>query len=273
MGETSQVAAGTQEAVFLPESETTFIATEHAAGPWSPHHQHGGAPAALLTRAIERVETLHPMVVSRLTLEILRPVPLGKLRVESSIIRPGKKVQLAEARLYAGEQEVARATAARIRAADVAAPEIVADLPVPPAPEAVTRQSRGPGVRAKERTDFVTGFDLRVVEGDFDTTGPAKIWFRLNRPIVAGEEPSPLMRVAASADFGNGVGAVLEWSRWTFMNVDLTIYLHRQPAGEWILLDSATATHPHGYGVAETRLADSRGPIGRSLQSLIIEPR
>lgn len=58
---------------------------------------------------------------------------------------------------------------------------------------------------------------------------------------------------------------------YRFINPDLTIYLHRHPVGEWIALASETLPDPQGVGVAESRLYDERGPIGRSVQSLLIE--
>jgi hypothetical protein len=51
----------------------------------------------------------------------------------------------------------------------------------------------------------------------------------------------------------------------------LTIYLHRYPEGEWVCLDAATYVGPQGTGLAESRLFDARGPIGRSVQSLLID--
>jgi hypothetical protein len=56
-----------------------------------------------------------------------------------------------------------------------------------------------------------------------------------------------------------------------FINPDLTIYLHRRPAGEWVCLEAITYAQPHGIGMAESRLWDERGPIGRSVQSLLLD--
>jgi hypothetical protein len=49
-------------------------------------------------------------------------------------------------------------------------------------------------------------------------------------------------------------------------NTDLTVYLHRQPEGEWICLDASSDVDPRGVGVAYSRLYDEQGPIGHSLQ-------
>ncbi len=79
---------------------------------------------------------------------------------------------------------------------------------------------------------------------------------RLRHPLLPGEPASPLVRVAAAADFGNGVAAVLPFDEYLFINADLTISLNRRPEGEWIGLDSRTLLHPDGIGWAESVLHD-----------------
>ena len=96
---------------------------------------------------------------------------------------------------------------------------------------------------------------------------------RLAVPIVAGEEPSPLERVAAASDFGNGVSSVLDFEHYLFINPDLTVYIDRPAVGEWICLDARTTLGTPGVGLAQSLLWDVHGPLGRSLQSLLIEKR
>ena len=119
------------EALFVPE-DGRFLPTELCRGPWSPDAQHGGPPAALLARAVERFGGGDEMQVARLTVELLRPVPLAPLALAASFARPGRKVQLVEAALRAGDVEVARALALRIRRLPLALPPDLAAGPVPP---------------------------------------------------------------------------------------------------------------------------------------------
>ena len=95
----------------------------------------------------------------------------------------------------------------------------------------------------------------------------------MRQQLVAGEQPSPLQRVLVAADSGNGVSATLDWSRYLFINVDLSVHLHRLPAGEWVCLDAITVAEPEGIGLADTALYDERGPLGRALQTLLIRER
>jgi hypothetical protein len=96
---------------------------------------------------------------------------------------------------------------------------------------------------------------------------------RMRVPLVDEEEPSPLTRVLVAADSGNGVSSILDWRQHLFINPDLTVHLHRYPAGEWVCLDARTWIDPDGIGLAETALYDRTGAIGRAAQSLFVAPR
>src|SRR5262249_37025325 len=99
---------------FVPDGKL-FVPTELARGPWSPDATHAGPPAALLGRAVEALEPGPEMVVSRFVMEILRPVPVRPLRVEAKVVRPGKRVQMAEAVLVDGDAEIVRARVWRVQ--------------------------------------------------------------------------------------------------------------------------------------------------------------
>lgn len=257
--------------IFVRDGEL-FLPTDLARGPWSPQAQHGGAPAALLARLVEAADDGAAMQVARLTIELLRPVPIAPLAARVRLLRPGRKVQLVEAALWHGETEVARCTALRLRRADVPLPADLPRTPPPPAP--------GEGLDSlppwSEQVDYQAfhnaAVEHRFVRGSFAEPGPATDWIRLRVPLIAGEATTPLSRVAAAADFGNGVSWVLHrHAGYSFINPDLTIYLHRQPAGEWVCLDAVTWPQATGIGLAESLLHDVHGPIGRAAQSLLIE--
>jgi hypothetical protein len=260
--------AAVSDAIFSADGERVH-ASELARGPWDPTAQHGGAPAALIVRALERLEPDPGLTLARLTLELLRPVPLGELSVRAKIVRPGKRVQLLEASLYApGEVEVVRARALRIRRAEVEAGADDEPVPAPPEDGGENDFARGGGPM------FATdAMEIRFVEGSFYGTGPATAWFRLRYELVAGEAPSPLQRLAAAADFPNGISSSLPWDQYLFINPDLTIYIEREPVGEWICLKASTRVRPGGSGFAEAVLFDRRGRVGRSLQALLVIPR
>jgi Thioesterase-like superfamily len=259
------------DAVFHLDGEH-HVPTELARGPWDPHAQHGGAAAAILGRAIDRFEPELGLAVTRITFELLRPVPLTPLVVNTAMTRPGKRVQLVTASLEADEVEVVRATALRVLPVPRDIPDDL-DPPDRPPPD----PSAAPVARlvAQERpTNFSDAFELRLVDGQpFGTPGPSRMWFRLRVPVVAGEEPSPLQRILVASDFGNGISGVLDYERFVFINPDLTVYVRRPPVGMWVGLDASTWLEPGGGGYAESALYDERGRIGRAVQALYVAPR
>ncbi len=259
------------DALFLPDGGR-FVPTALCRGPWTPDAQHGGPPAALLARAVEHAAGDDGMQTTRLTVELLRPVPLAPLTVEARITRPGRKVRLLEASLRTEDGEVGRASALRIRRREVPVPAGVDGRPAPPPGPGEGAVSTPPWVMPDLPAFHSHAVEHRFVAGGFDRPGPATDWIRLRVPLVAGEPTPPLARVAAVADFGNGISWVLSrLDGWQFINPDLTLYLHRLPAGEWVCLEAATWVEPHGVGIAESRLWDERGMMGRSLQSLLLD--
>ena len=100
--------------------------------------------------------------------------------------------------------------------------------------------------------------------------GPSTAWFRLRYPLIAGLQTTPLQRLAAAGDFGNGISAVLSWNDYLFINPDLTLYVEREPSGEWICLEARTILSPGGIATAESVLYDERGRVGRATQALLV---
>ena len=255
-------------APVFERADGRFVATDVGRGPWDPRALHGGAPAALLMREFERLPAADGLCLARVTYEFMRPVPVGPLDVHAEVVRPGRRVQLLEASIVAGGTEVVRARALQIQSADAGGAS-TDDAPPPPGPE-----HGGPRpLKAPHRPMFAPdAIEIRFVDGAW-ANGPCTAWFRLITPIVPGETPSPLQALAAAGDFGNGISATLSWDDYLFINPDLTLYVEREPVGEWICLESQTRLAPEGIGVAESVLYDERGRVGRATQALLVAPR
>jgi len=250
-----------------------YLPQDLARGPWSPDALHGGPVAGLLAHVASGIETPGPMHPARLTIELLRPVPLAPLRATARVLRPGRKVQLVEAALFAGDTEVARCTLLRLREGmlDLPADTRGGDTAPPEGPSrlAVSRASW----RGELRAYHSHATEHRVLRGSWEALGPCTDWIRLRVPLLPDRPLTPLERIATVSDFGNGISAALPYDRFTFINGDLTIHLHRLPAGEWVCLEASTWPESGGVGVAESVLYDERGRLGRALQSLLIEKR
>ena len=260
------------EAVFIPAGDGRFTASELARGPWDPGAQHGGAPAALLMYGFERAPAAEGLQIARVTYEFMRPVPLGELDMRVDVIRPGRRVQLLEGSLLTSDgTEVVRARALQVQRADPGAAQPSGDRPAVGPDEG---RLDAPPVVSPDRPFFGThAMEIRFVAGAFNQPGPATVWFRLRVPVVDGEDPTPLQRLAAASDFGNGISAVLPWTEWVFINPDLTVYVDRPPDGEWVCLDAHTRIASGGVAVAESVISDGQGIVGRAIQALLVASR
>lgn len=248
-----------------------FTPTSRALGPWGPELQHGGAPSALLARAVDSVEAPEGMETVRLTIELWRPLAMVPVKVVTRVERGGRTAQWVRAALVNAEgKELASAMAMRTMGAVIDPPETARGPALPhPLPEAIDPLPM-PG---RPRAQYVKGMDFRAIQGGFHETGPAAIWIRALGEIVEDETPTPLERVAAMADFGSGIGNALEFREWTFLNGELTIHLARPLAGEWMLLEADSWIDPGGRGLSHTVLWDEKGALGRAAQSLIVRKR
>ena len=197
------------DAIFRVDG-SNVITSSFAAGPWDPSMQHGSPPAALVVWAAERIPTPVAMRVVRVTVDLMRPVPVAPLTIESEVLREGRKIQLCAVRLLANGVVVVAATVLKIKVQALELPPEAAILPV---------ELPGPDQSRVEPADFssspfVTGMSLRAARGRFGSPGPGAIWYRVDRPIVEGAVVSQAMRAMAAADFCNGTSAVLDFRAW-----------------------------------------------------------
>jgi len=259
------------EAVFFLEGDW-IVPTSFAEGPWNPEAQHGGAVAGLLTRMVESCDTPVPMRVARISIDMLREVPMRPLQANVRVVRTGKRIQLVDAALSEGEREVARATALFVRTERVEGldrwlrePEPLGVLPEGHAPLEFRESWPVPG--------YVRAMDF-VWPGGAPSPGEVGvIWSRLRVPFVAGEKMSPLVRLAAAADFASGAGSALDFQRFVSINPDLTLHIEREPAGEWVGVAGRTDFCADGTGQSIGDLYDLRGRVGRAQASLYVAPR
>jgi hypothetical protein len=257
----------TADALYVADGET-LVATEYTRGPWSREHQHAGPPSALLARAIEREAGISPGQLTRIVVDILRPVPIAPLVVQARHLRPGRRVEQLEATLTLAEDgtELMRANAWRMRREEVDLPE-PADPP-PPGPEGLEVAGR-PSFFVDDIA-YHAALEWRFIHGTFDGPGPAACWTRMRVPLVAGEDVTPLEHLLVMVDAASGISAVLDWQRFAFMNVDLAVHLERPPAGEWLAMDAVTRPRRSGAGVCTSVVSDATGRFGVSAQSLLV---
>lgn len=265
-------------AYYLPLDAATdgaerFESTEHTVGPWSAEMQHMSPPSALLVRALQRCAPRSGTRLSRVSIDVLGPVPRTELTVRAQVSRPGRQVELLTAELFAPdrngvERAVVRASAWRMATVPTEHVVVSQDPQLPP---------RTTGVQHVLPSVWVPGYvdsiEWSWLTGYLDDAGPGAAWGRPRLQVVAGEITTPLESMFAVVDSANGIGSPLDVREWTFLNTDLIVHLHRDPVGEWTGIDAGTTVGPDGVGLCSAVLYDELGPIGRSTQILLVRPR
>jgi hypothetical protein len=243
---------------FYEAQGAHFVPTEINVSPWNGQGLNGVALAGLAAHVIGQVPCPVEMHTARLTIDILGLVPRVPLQPQIRVVREGRRVQLVEVDLVAQDRAWVRATALRARIA----PSPLSDQPlIQRWPDPASAQSKVPWV-AMDR-----------LAGGFFQIGPGAQWVCIQTEVVAGQALTPLERVAMVADFGSSTAPLVSPSEWTFANLDISAHLTRLPQGEWLLLETTSASSGNGVGVVDTRLSDVAGGFGHAHQTVFLDLR
>jgi hypothetical protein len=245
-----------------------FVPTVFSQGPWSPEHQFGGAAAALLATVVEAVPSLVPQRVVRLTVDLLRPVPVQPLRAEARVVREGKRIQVLEATLVCQGLEVARCSALRMRLGSLG------DIAVPRGqgfggpPDDAERPFQGPYEEASP-PGVAGAAEFAFADPDGFFVDPT--WIRMRVPVVAGRPTEPLAQLAFLSDFASGVGHPRHLPV-TGINADLTVSVVRYPSTEWLCFTGTGWASADGIGLSQASLADPDGVVASVTLSRLMDP-
>lgn len=231
-----------------------YVPTTAGRGPWNPNSLHGRVIIGLLGHEIERLHGDPDFIPARLTVDMYRLPDLSPVEVTTRVVREGRRIKVVDAEFISGGVSAGRATCQLLRRTerpegtvweapnwDVPRPE---DLP-PPDP------ARGMGGM----------WAMRPITGTFGTVGPRRTWMSEVRELVEGRPLTPFVRVAVAADFTSPFAHAGD-AGLKYINSDVTVYLHREPVGEWVGFEVTGHGDTAGVAVGECRLYDVEGPIG-----------
>lgn len=243
-----------------------FRPTEHVSGAWDETTQHIGPALGLLVHAIESDRSARrddPMIISRLSYELLGVVPMEAVDVAVEVIRPGRTIELVEATYSHGDRAGIRARAWLQQPRDTA--ELAGDGFDPiPAPDGM--ESWDP--TTIWRGGYLASADVRRIS---DGPGRSRYWVRTDVPLL-DEDVSTLARMAGLFDIANGMAIRADPETVHYPNIDLTAHLVREPVGRWVGFDTRVTFGPTGIGLTASVIHDLDGPLGTVSQSLTIRP-
>jgi acyl-CoA thioesterase len=249
-----------------------FLPTDAAGSPWHPQVLHGGSATGLMGHAVAQ-HLPAGYVPTRITMDLLRPVPKAPLYVSTTLARDGGRLKILEVDVTHEGRTVCRASAVLVRAQDTALPDYAPrPAAAPPGPDGL------PSFFIQEMLDakglpiphgLHTRVEVRSAQ-PWQERGRNMSWLRLPVEIVAGEPLSPLSRACLLCDLGNGVAQLNLGDARGMINADVTLALFRLPQGEWLGFDSVAQVQPTGTGVVHSILYDTQGEVGWVLQSVLV---
>lgn len=266
-----------QRAHLFERDNEMWFPQPASVGPWSPQALHGGPVAALCASVAEEALPGEGLVTTRLTLDLVRPVPLRPLHVNRQVIKEGRRVNLVAIEVRDEDRTVALAWVQRSLEAPFNLPslegtgcELVrpADGPESWPPLDSKLSPRGPA----PFYEFATEMRVPDPVGIYGKR-PIEAWIRVYADLLPGVPLSPAAAVMAAADYGNALGSPEAPGTYTaFPNADLTVYLARAPQEAWVRLSPETTWLADGLGHTRCRLADRYGMLGTSAVLLVLEP-
>lgn len=240
----------TRDAFFLPDGDS-YLPQPICRGPWDPGSLNGRVVAGLLGAVVEARHGQPEWLPARMTVDMFRLPRFDPVRIETEVVRDGGRLRLVTASFVSGGVPMALATVQFLRQGENASGAVwqPEGWDVPP-PERVPVPERG-----------WTMWEFRPVSGAFGSAERRRGWMRELRPAVAGLTLTPFARAAAACDFASpfshsgseGLG---------YINTDVTLALHRLPAGEWVGLEAGYHHADDGVALGQCRLFDEAGPIG-----------
>ncbi|MCD9148373.1 thioesterase family protein [Pseudophaeobacter flagellatus] len=259
----------TAPSFFSQNSDGVFVGNDPARGPWSADHCHAGPVTGLAARAAE-IEIGAEKMLCRMTLDILRPLPLSGLRVAAETTRHTRTLATTQITVHDLDNSLcALGTTMHLVRKDLGDVPTAAVVPLDRAKAVPGPFSIGAGLHDKPY--FGQFLDVAYPPEFGLHPGPKTLWMRTPN-LLEGEQQSPIQSLCALADCGNGISWNAHPKEMGFMNTDLTLNVHREPQGDWHASESISHWHSTGIGMSQSVLQDEDGPVATALQTLVLHP-
>ena len=240
---------------FFRRDGDLYLPTPAGRGPWNPNSLHGRIIIGLLGQVLEERHGDPAFIPARLTVDMYRLPGFDPVEVTTRVVRDGGRIRVADAEFISGGVSMARATCQFLRRGEAPAGRVWApepwNVPAPNEIEAPPDNRSGMGGM----------WAMRSISGGFGAVEQRRVWMSEVREVVEGVPLTPFQRIAVAVDFVSPLAHVGDQGLG-YINSDVTLYLHRLPAAEWIGFEAVYHGADEGVAVGEARLYDEQGPIG-----------
>jgi hypothetical protein len=262
---------------FFRADGDTLVPAAFATSPWGPV-LHGRLIGGLTARAAEQARAELPeMICSRLTIDMFRSVPLAPVAVTTRQVRAGRRIAVLEVTIDQDGGPVGQGKVLLLRRSQQPAgtfrPPPAWDAPRPPhlGPPHLGPAHLGPAHLGPEQPAAVgrwaPSWEMWRVGGAMSDG----LWIRDTHPLITGEPLTPLVRLAMAADLSSPVSNY-STGGLSFINADYTVYLGREPEGEYVGIQPSGHISERGVAAGHCVLHDLRGPVGFVTTAAVANP-
>lgn len=247
-------------AFFRLDDAGAYAPTVFARSAWSPTLLNGPSVVAATARTLEREHGSDDFLPTRLTVDLYAPVRFAPLDVTTEVVRVGRRIRVADARVDQDGRIVARATLVMLRRGEQPAGAVWTSGREMGFPRQLADQSLAAGAHHYFVGDPDAADRWSRDMGDHQNSRRKKVWNH-PRDVVEGERATPFQRAATLAE---STSLVTNWGTEGigFINADITVALSRLPRSEDLGLEADQHLSADGVAVGTATLYDREGPFG-----------
>lgn len=252
----------TYPAYFTAVGKDTFEPTPSAAGYWGEGLLSGPAVAGLAAHTLEQRFGDPAFQPARFTIDLLKPARQMPIRVQTRVIRDGRRARYTECDVLQGDWIVAQATLVQYRRS--AAPLGVG--------WATTAEFTPPTGAAGDVVFVGSDEGGWTPMGENHQNVSRKRAYYRGLEVVDGEEVSPFVRAVIVSEAATNLVAHLGTAGIGYINGDLTVALSRLPVSEFIGVQADSQWAADGVSVGNATLFDDAGPFGTAMVTSLANP-
>lgn len=245
---------------YFEPNEDQFHPLPASQSLWSPDSINGSALAGLAAHAIESSCSAIGYRPGKFTLDIFRQPSFAPLQTNTTLVREGRSVRIADVLVQQGERTVARASMVSIRPTQDPPGARWYPSESMTLSESLAAQLPTPGILWGS-DEHPNRWSASMPE--HQNAGRKRLWFDPPQ-VIPGIDNTPFVRAAMVGELTN---TLTSWSDRGigFINHDVTILLTRQPIGPIVGIEADNHVSSDGIAAGAATMWDANGRFGISV--------